>query len=88
MEVAEAITVFFAGAIVLLPVAAISARFAMKPLLALLNRKFAADDLGPQVLAQAERIETLEAELAEMQSSLRALSAAADFDRRLSASEP
>ena len=87
MEVAEAITVFFLGAIILAPVAAVSIRFAIKPVVSLLSRKFAAEDLGSEVAAQARRIEVLENDLAEVHDSLRALSTAAEFDRRLSATE-
>ncbi len=87
MEVAEAITVFFLGAIIFAPVAAVSARFAMKPVISLLSRRFGAQDLGAEVAAQARRIAVLEQELAEVHDSLRALTTAADFDRRLSAPE-
>jgi hypothetical protein len=87
MEVAEAITIFFVGAIVLAPVGAISARFAMKPILALLGRRLATEDLAGQVSDQARRIEALEGELAEMQEAVRTLTATADFERQLSAPE-
>ena len=88
MEIVEALSVFFVGAIILAPVAAVSARFAMKPVLSLLSRKFAAEDLKVELSAQAQRIEVLENELTEMHDSLRALSAAAEFDRRLTTPGP
>jgi hypothetical protein len=85
MEITEAISVFFLGAIIFVPVAALSARFAMKPILSLLNRRFATEDLSVEVATQRRRIEALENELADMHESLRSVSATADFDRRLSA---
>ncbi len=87
-HIAEAITVFFLGAIVLAPVAALSARFAMKPLVSLLSRRLAAEDLGAKVSEQNRRIELLEGELATMHDAVRRLTAASDFARQLSASEP
>jgi hypothetical protein len=84
MEVTEAISVFFLGAIIFAPVAALSARFAMKPIFSLLSRRLATEDLGAEVAAQRRRIEALENELADMHESLRTAMATAEFDRRLS----
>ena len=87
MDVTEALSVFFLGAIIFAPVAALSARFAMKPIISLLNRRFVTEDLAAEVAAQRRRIETLESELAEMHDALRSAAATAEFDRRLSAPE-
>ncbi len=86
-HVAEAFTVFFLGAILLAPVAALSARFAMKPLISLLGRRLATQDLAAQVSEQNRRIEVLEGELAAMHESVKTLTAAAEFERQLSAPE-
>ncbi len=82
-HVAEAITVFFVGAIILMPVAALSARFALKPILALLSRRVAADEVVAQVAQQGRRIELLESELAAVNESMKRLAAAAEFQREL-----
>ncbi len=82
-HLAEAITVFFAGAIILAPVAALSARFALKPILALLGRRVAADEVVAQVAQQGRRIELLESELAAVNESLKRLAAASEFQREL-----
>ncbi len=83
-HLAEAIFVFFAGAIILAPVAALSARFAMKPIIALLGRRLAADDVAVHLAQQARRIELLESELAAMNESMKRLAAASEFQRELS----
>ncbi len=83
-HLAEAITVFFVGAIILAPVAALSARFALKPILALLSRRLPADEVAAQVAQQGRRIELLESELAAMNESMKRLAAAAEFQRELS----
>ncbi len=85
---AEAILVFFVGAIVLAPVAALSARFAMKPLVALFTRRMATEDVRSQLSEQGRRIELLENELAAMHESMKALRAATDFERQLSGGKP
>ncbi len=82
-HVAEAITVFFVGAIILMPVAALSARFALKPILALLSRRVAGDEVVAQVAQQGRRIELLESELAAVNESMKRLAAAAEFQREL-----
>ncbi len=82
-HVAEAITVFFVGAIILMPVAALSARFALKPILALLSRRVAADEVVAQVAQQGRRIELLESELAAMNESMKRLAVATEFQREL-----
>jgi hypothetical protein len=84
-DFAGVVAVFFLGAIILAPVAALSARFAMKPVIALYTRRLAADDLATEVSEQARRIEALEAELADMQDSVKALTTATEFERRLAA---
>ncbi len=82
-HLAEAITVFFVGAIILMPVAALSARFALKPIIGLLTRRMASDDVAGQVAQQARRIELLESELAATNESLKRLTAATEFQREL-----
>ncbi len=81
----EFLLVFFAGAILLAPIGALSARFAMKPIIALLGRRLAADDVGAQVAQQGRRIELLESELAAMNESMKRLAAATEFQRELAA---
>ena len=88
MEIPEAVAAFFVGAIVLMPVAAISVRFALKPLLALLRQRVGSADTTAQLAEQSRRIGLLEAELADLHDSVKALTAAADFDRRLAARDP
>ncbi len=80
---ADAIAAFFLGSIILAPVAALSARFAMKPIIALLSRRAATDELTVQVAEQGHKIELLEAELAAMHESMKRLAAAAEFQREL-----
>ncbi len=80
---ADAIAAFFLGSIILMPVAALSARFAMKPIVALLTRRTASEDVLAQVAQQARRIELLESELAAMNESLKRLAAATEFQREL-----
>jgi hypothetical protein len=83
-NIAEAVTVFFLGAIILAPVAALSARFAMKPMIALFSRRMAGEQVTAQVAEQGRRIELLESELAAMHESMKTFLAAAEFERQLS----
>ena len=85
MDIAEAVSVFFLGAIILAPVAALSARFAMKPVISLFNRRFATEELAASVADQARRIDLLESELASLNEAMRSLSAASEFQRQLAA---
>ncbi len=79
----EFLLVLFAGAILLAPVGAFSARFALKPIIALLSRRTAANDVATQVAQQGRRIELLESELAVMHESIKRLTAATEFQRQL-----
>ncbi len=82
-HVVEALSVFFLGAIILAPVAALSARFAMKPLIALFSRRIVGDQLTAQVTEQARRIDLLESELAATQEAVKALTVATEFEHQL-----
>ncbi len=86
-HIADAVAAFFLGAIFLAPVAALSARFAMKPLVSLFSRRLATLDLAAQVSEQSRRIEVLEGELAAVHESVKTMAAAAEFQRQLSAPE-
>ncbi len=80
---ADALAAFFLGSIILAPVAALSARFAMKPILALMSRRLVTDELTVRVAEQGRKIELLEAELAALHESMKRLSAATEFERQL-----
>src|SRR5688500_2092516 len=79
-ELTGVVAVFFGGAIILAPVLALSARFALKPVMesfAKLRHGSAAD------LTQDRRIALLEAELQNVQTTLQHLVEADDFKRQL-----
>ncbi len=80
---ADALAAFFLGSIILAPVAALSARFAMKPIIALMSRRLTTDEMTLRVAEQGHKIELLEAELAAMHESMKRLSAATEFERQL-----
>ncbi len=82
-QFADALAAFFLGSIILAPVAAISARFAMKPIIALMSRRLVTDELTVRVAEQGHKIELLEAELTAMHESMKRLSAATEFERQL-----
>ncbi len=82
---ADALAAFFLGSIILAPVAAISARFALKPIIALMSRRLVTDEATVRLAEQGKKIELLEAELAAMHESMKRLSAAAEFERQLAA---
>ncbi len=84
-QLTDILAVFFLGTIVLLPVAALSSRYALKPLIELLRRHLPREELEAQVAAQAQRLDLLEAELQTMNDSLRGLASGAEFERRLAA---
>jgi TolA-binding protein len=83
-QVAEAFVAFFIGATLLAPVAALSARFAMKPLLQFLARRSQAHEASAALAQHARRLELLESELAALHQSIQTLQEQADFERRLS----
>ncbi len=80
---ANAVAAFFFGSIILAPVAALSARFAMKPIIALLARRTVTDETTVHLAEQGHKIELLEAELAAMHESMRRLTAATEFQQEL-----
>ncbi len=82
-QFADALAAFFLGSIILAPVAAISARFAMKPIIALMTRRLTTDEMTLRVAQQGHKIELLEAELTAMHESVKRLSAATEFERQL-----
>ncbi len=84
-QLTDILAVFFLGAILLLPVAALSSRFALKPLIELLRRHLPREELEAQLGAQARRLDLLETELQTVHDSLRALASGAEFERELAA---
>ncbi len=82
-QFADALAAFFLGSIILAPVAAISARFAMKPIITLLARRTASDEMTGRLAEQGHKIELLEAELTAMHESMKRLTAATEFQREL-----
>ncbi len=84
-QITDILAVFFLGTILLLPVAALSSRFALKPLIELLRRHLPKEELEAQLAAQARRLDLLETELQTVHDSLRALASGAEFERRLAA---
>jgi hypothetical protein len=79
-ELTGALAVFFAGAIILVPVIAVSVRFSLKPLIEARTRRLHGDATD---LAQDRRIALLEAELQGVQGTLQELQEAEDFRRQL-----
>jgi hypothetical protein len=82
-ELAGVVAVFFTGAIILVPVVAVSVRLGLKPLVEARARL----RHGPEAdLAQDRRLALLEAELQNVQATLQQLTEADDFRRQLAAS--
>ena len=81
-ELTGVIAVFFGGAIILTPVLALSARFALKPVIESFARLRQGHDAD---LTQDRRLALLEAELQSVQTTLQHLVEADDFRRQLSA---
>jgi hypothetical protein len=79
-ELTSALAVLFAGATVLVPVVALSARFALKPLIEARARVLLGSNAD---VTQDRRIALLEAELQNVQGTLQQMVEAEDFRRQL-----
>lgn len=77
------VAVVLSGSVVLVPVVALSVRFALKPLLLIR----AAGHAAPEAAAlQEARVAQLEAEIQHLHATVTQLAEAADFHRQLAAS--
>ena len=84
-EFAAILALLFAGTIVLVPVLALSARFALKPMIEALARL---KQSGQESLLQDRRIALLEAEVHNMGAALQQYAEAEEFRRQLAVPTP
>ncbi len=82
-ELAGVFAVFFGGMVVLTPLLAISARFALKPLLETMARLRQINAAQETNSLQDRKIELLEAEVEQLRRTLNALVDGRDFDQQL-----
>jgi hypothetical protein len=86
MGLASVVVAFFAGAALLTPILALSARFALKPVMETWMRLRQSETTDQEKLIQDRRIALLEAELQSVQQLLHQRMAVQEFDRELSTS--
>lgn len=82
-ELAMTIAAFFVGLAILVPVVAISARFALKPVMESWAKLRQAQTGGEDKIVQDRRIALLEAEIHSVQQLLERQFEARDFERAL-----
>jgi hypothetical protein len=82
------IAILMGGLIILVPIAGLTIRFALKPLIETLNlRRETSPQLTESLARLHERLAVVEQESAELRSTLQELRAAHEFDRRLGSAE-
>lgn len=82
-QVAMVVAAFFFGLSVLVPILALSARFALKPVMETWMRLRQSQTTDEEKIMQDRRIALLEAELQSLQHAVRHQLDARDFDRAL-----
>ena len=80
---ASIVVAFFLGAAVLVPVLALSARFALKPVMETWIRLRQGETTDQEKIMQDRRIALLEAELQSVQQQLQQRTEAQEFEQRL-----
>jgi hypothetical protein len=80
---ASILVAFFLGAAVLVPVLALSARFALKPVMETWIRLRQGETTDQEKILQDRRIALLEAELQSVQQQLQQRTEAQEFEQRL-----
>lgn len=85
-SIAMVIVAFFVGAAILTPVLALSARFALKPVMETWMKLKATQTTDQEKIMQDRRIALLEAELQSLQQQVQQSSALQEFDQKLVAS--
>lgn len=80
------VAVLLGTAIVLIPVLALSARFALKPVIEAIIRLRQSQGAAQDSAVQDRRISLLEAEVQNLQQAIHSLTEAEDFRRRLGSS--
>ena len=80
---ASIVVAFFLGAAVLVPVLALSARFALKPVMETWIRLRQGETTDQEKILQDRRIALLEAELQSVQQQLQQRTEAQEFEQRL-----
>lgn len=85
--VASIVVAFFAGAAVLIPILALSARFALKPVMETWMKLRQGETTDQDKIMQDRRIALLEAELQSVQQQLQQRLDAQAFERKLAAAD-
>jgi hypothetical protein len=87
-SLAMVVVAFFVGAAILTPVLALSARFALKPVMETWMRLRASQTSDQEKIMQDRRIALLEAELQGLQQQIQQSAALHEFDQKLVAPPP
>ncbi len=88
VNLVELVAVFLGISVALVPVIGLTARFALKPTVEALSRLFESRGANESVRLLERRIELHEQEIAVLQSGLRSLYEAQEFERQLAAPSP
>jgi hypothetical protein len=83
---ASVVVAFFLGAALLTPILALSARFALKPVMETWMRLRQSETTDQEKILQDRRVALLEAEVQSLQQLIQQRVAAQEFDRALSTS--
>lgn len=84
LAVAAVLAVIFAGIIILVPVLALTIRFALRPVIDSWTRLKQSPQSEQERSLLARRLDLLEAELQQVQHSVKEIAEAQDFQRQLS----
>lgn len=88
VDLEDVLAIFLGMMIVLIPIAGLTARFALKPLVESMARLFENRTVEDTVQITERRVSLLEQQLEGLEGAVRDLSAKLDFDHQLTAASP